>query len=286
MASIKLEMRYLAKRLLFPLIRPRRFNICCCGLSKTGTHSMAAIFGGFRAEHHPDAAIRLPLAAAYLRNEVGDEQAGMILRRRDRELWLEMESSALAGILIRPMLSTCPDKRFILTIRDVYSWCDSWLDHNINSPPGSESPWRALDRVRLRVDALQPTKYDAPLLECGQFPLGCYFQLWQRHNSIVLDCVPPERLLVVKTHEILAAIPRIADWVGIAEHRLHAERGWVFATRKRNQLLATLDHGYVRDTAQQYCGSLMARFFPHVDGVSRAYAEWKPESADGKPGSV
>jgi hypothetical protein len=256
--------RYLAKRVLFPLIRPRRLDVCCCGLSKTGTHSMATIFEGFRAEHHPDADIRLPLAEAYLKGEIGDELAARTLRKRDRELWLEMESSSLAGVLVPPMVSACPNKQFILTIRDVFSWCESWLDHNINFPPKSESPWRAFDRVRLRVDDLPPTKYDLPLLERGQFPLACYFQLWQRHNTNVLDGVPPGRLLVVKTHEIIAAIPRIAEWVGIAADRLRADRGWVFATQKRNQLLARLDPGYVRDTAQQYCDSLMRKYFPEV----------------------
>ncbi len=225
---------------------------------------MAAIFEGFRAEHHPDAAIRLPMAEAYLKQEIGEEAAGQTLGRRDRELWLEMESSSLAGILIGPMASACPDKRFILTIRDVFSWCESWLDHNINSPPKEESPWRALDRVRLQVDALPPTRYDAPLLECGQFPLACYFQLWQQHNSNVLARVPPERLLIVKTNEIIASIPRIAGWLGIAANQLQADRGWAFATKRRNRMLARLEPGYVRDTAEQYCAGLMNQYFPEV----------------------
>ena len=164
--------RELAKRVLLPVIRPRRLDLCCCGLSKTGTHSMAGIFENDRSEHHPDVNLRLPLAAAFLEGEVDDATARKILRRRDRLLRLEMESSSLAGILIEPLARACPDKKFVLTIRDVYSWCDSWIDHNINRPPDDSSPWAKLDRVRLRVGDVPPTKFDAPLIERGFPPLA------------------------------------------------------------------------------------------------------------------
>src|SRR5206468_4805128 len=110
------------------LARPRRLDVCCCGLSKSGTHSMAGLFENYRSRHHPDEGIRLPLATAYLKGEVEEAAAERILRRRDRLLWLEMESSTLGGILIDPFSRGCPSKKFILTIRDPYSWCDSWID--------------------------------------------------------------------------------------------------------------------------------------------------------------
>ncbi len=92
---------------------------------------MAGIFGNYRSAHHPDGDIRLPLAMAYLQGEIDNADAQRILERRDRRWRLEMESSALSGILIEPLARACPTKRFILTIRDVYSWCNSWIDHNI-----------------------------------------------------------------------------------------------------------------------------------------------------------
>src|SRR5439155_24760136 len=125
--------RKLARRTLRPVnvFRPRRLDVCCCGLSKSGTHSMAGLFESYRSAHHPDGDVRLPLATAYLRGEVDEDAATRILRRRDRLLALEMDSSSVAGILIEPLLAACPDKRFILSIRDVYPWFDSWLGHNI-----------------------------------------------------------------------------------------------------------------------------------------------------------
>ena len=246
------------------LARPRRFDLCCCGLSKTGTHSMAGLFENYRSAHHPDPQLRLRLATEHLRRELDQARAVRVLRRRDRLLRLEMESSSLAGILVAPLIAACPGKKFVLTIREVYSWCDSWLDHNINEPPVDSSPWAALDRLRLHADVVGPTRYDLPLTERGLPPLECYFRLWAEHNSHVLDLVPAERVLVVETDRILERIPEIAAWAGVPPETLRSDRGWLFSAPRRHQMLAKLDASYVRDTAERLCGGLMSTYFPTV----------------------
>jgi hypothetical protein len=223
---------------------------------------MAGIFSGYRSAHHPDAEVRLRLAKAYLRGELADDHAQQVLRERDRLLWLEAESSTLAGILIRPLVVACPTKVFVLTIRDVYSWCDSWIDHNLNFPPDPKSPWTALDRLRLRADTLEPTSYDAPLSKLGFPPLAGFFQLWTGHNREVLDAVTPDRLMVVRTNELTARLPDVASWVGVPLDSLRADQAWLARTTKAHRVLSTLDASYVRETAEEHCGALMADYFP------------------------
>jgi sulfotransferase family protein len=252
--------RRLAARTLKPLLRSRRANLCCCGLSKTGTHSMAGLFEGYRSAHHPDAETRLPLAIGLLRGEISESQAQRILRGRDRDFWLEMESSSLGGLLIRPLARACPDKKFVLTVREPLSWCDSWLDHNLSRPTDPASPWGELDRLRLRVTEYAPTRFDAPLGQLGFPPLACFFQLWAAHNQRVLDAVPPERLLVVETSQIGKRVDEIARFAGVAPESLRSDRSWLFTAPKKHGLLGTLDPAYVRDSAQELCGALMTRF--------------------------
>jgi hypothetical protein len=266
--------RAAAQTALLPLnqVRRRRFDLCCCGLSKTGTHSIAGLFEGYRSAHHPDGRVRLRLASAYLRGEVDDVEAERILRRRDRLLRLEVESSSLAGSLIRPLFAACPDKRFVLTIRDVYSWCDSWLDHDVNQPPVPSTPWTVYNDLRLRRSETEPTPFDRPLVDRGLLPLECYFGLWTRHNAGVLETVSPERLLVVETGRILESVPEIAAWAGIQAGTLRTDRGWLYSTTEKHHLLSTLDPAYVRDTADRICGPLMMRFFPD--------ATWSPFGQD------
>ena len=248
-------------RASLPFARPRRFDACCPGLSKTGTHSMAGLFGNYRSEHHPDANRRLKLAMAYLKGEIDAGSVTQVLRSRDHLLRLEMESSNLAGTLIESMVAACPEKKFILTMRDVYSWCDSWLDHNINEPPAPSSLFGQLDVIRLRVNEFPPTKYDAPLVARGFPSLACYFQLWTTHNTRVLRTVPAARLLVVETKEIRDRIPDIARWLGIPPETLRADRSHLFVAPKKHGVLATLDPAYVRETGERLCGDLMGQFF-------------------------
>jgi len=244
-----------------PFVPTRRFDICCCGLSKTGTHSMAGLFANYRSAHHPDAHARLILAIRYLQGQLDAARAQRTLRRRDWLLQLELESSSLAGILIQPLVKACPQKKFILTIRDVYSWCDSWLDHNINQPPTGSSLFAVLDQIRLRVKDFPPTKWDAPLTERNLPPLACYFQLWAHHNAQVLHAVPKDRLLTIKTDEITDRIPDIAAWAGVSSGALRADQAWLFATTHKHRMLARLDPSYVRDSARRFCGPLMKEYF-------------------------
>jgi hypothetical protein len=255
--------RHAAQRLgLKPWLIPRRTDICCCGLSKTGTHSMAGLFQAYRTEHHPDRQTRLNLATGLLQNKLNEDEIEKLLRRRDRALWLEMESSTLAGILVRPLARACPRKRFVLTVRDVYSWADSWFDHNLNLP---EDPgFKNLDRIRLQPEAFPATPYDRPLEDRGFFSLAAYFSLWSRHSRHVLDTLPAERLLVVRTHELLAGLPKIADFAGVPTDSLLPERGWEFRTERKHRVLAMLDVGYVHETAERYSGEMMERFFGNI----------------------
>lgn len=249
----------IARVAVSPFAPSRRCDVCCCGLSKTGTHSMAGIFENYRSGHHPDAYTRLKLAIGYLNGVVDAALAERTLKRRDGLLQLEMESSTLAGILIEPLVNACPQKKFILTLRNVYAWCDSWLDHNINAPPTATSLFGALDRIRLRVDTFPPTRYDAPLVERGFPSLSCYFQLWAHHNARVLQAVPKGRLLIIETEGISARIRDIAQWVGVPPQTLRMDRAWLFAAPRKHGILATLDASYVRETAQRFCGPLVAQ---------------------------
>jgi Sulfotransferase domain len=223
---------------------------------------MAGIFENYRCEHHPDTGTRLGLAKGYLKGQVNVDLAQRVLRRRDRDMWLEMESSTLAGILIVPLVKACPRKKFILTIRDPYSWADSWIDHHINSPPREASGFAELDKIRLQVDDFPPTRHDSPLIQRGLPALACFFQLWRNHNSGVLQAVPEGRLLVVRTQEIAVRIPEMSAWVGVPPQTLRSDRAWVFATPTKHRVLATLDAAYVQDTAERFCGALMRRYFP------------------------
>jgi hypothetical protein len=231
---------------------------------------MAGMFQNYRSKHHPDAGLRLTLCIDKLSSRADSTRARDVLRQRDQKLWLEMESSTLSGILIESLVQACPTKKFTPTIRDVYSWCDSWINHNINSPPRDSSGFARLDRVRLRVDDFPPNRHDGPLQALGFPSLGGYFQLWAAHNTVVLETVPEDRLLIVRTDEIIDRMPAIAAWLGVPLDTLRLDRAWLAAAPRKHGVLSRLDPGYVRDVAARYCEPLMRQYFPELVGPAAA----------------
>ncbi|MGH6913869.1 MAG: sulfotransferase [Geminicoccales bacterium] len=244
------------------LLYPRRFHAYCCGAAKTGTHSIRAIFHGYRAAHEVDIERTLRLAVAYCDRSITAGAAARAVGRRDRSLWLEMDSSPVNGVLVRPIVEALPDALVILTIRDAYSWANSCFDHQVNiSVPDL---WYQLDRRVMGLDNTPHSRWDAPLEERGLYPLACYFRRWTEHNEAVLEAVPEDRLLVVRTDDIAARIADIAAFVGVPVATLEAGNARSYAAPKKHRILARLDSSYVRETAERCCGDLMKRFFPDV----------------------
>ena len=259
------ELRRLARRTgLHRLVLPRRTDVCCCGLSKTGTHSMAGLFADFRGGHHPDSDYMLDLAMDFLGESKSEDEIVPLLHRRDRRLWLEIESSNLCGILIRPLLRACPDKRFVITIRDVFGWFNSWMDHNLNSPPQPSSKFHQLDRIRLRGSDFPHTPHDRPLKDRRMDSLEAHFAMWARHYGEVLAAIPEDRRLIVKTADILSRTEDIASFSGVPPALLRLDLGWQNAASVKHDVLSEFDREFVRDVAERHCRTLMDRHFANV----------------------
>lgn len=77
----------------------------------------------------------------------------------------------------------------------------------------------------------------------------------------MLETVPDDRLLIVRTREIIDRIPEMARWAGVPEQTMRTDRAREYVTRKKHNVLSRLDASYVRETAAQHCGELMKRFF-------------------------
>lgn len=248
---------------LLPLVLPRRFHAYGCGAPKTGTHSINAIFGNYRTDHETDLRRTAKLAIAYMDGTKSDQEVERLLRRRDRQLWLEMDSSSINGDLIKPLVRISPKAKFILTIRDVYSWIDSDINQAINNDPMA-TPLGPLHLKRRQLDVFPYTSYDEPLEAWGLGSLASFLNAWSHHNRTVLQSVPEDRLMIVRTSEIGSQIPAIAAFVGVPEETLIGRSAQTFTTKKKHGVLAQMDSGYVRELAERHCGDLMRRFFPDV----------------------
>lgn len=242
--------------------RPRQGRLYCAGAPRTGTHSLAAVFGRpIRSGHEPKLRAAMKELAAHANGERSFDQLRAFVRARDVRLRLDVDSSHVNAYLAAALVAEFDDARFVLTIRDCYSWLDSALNHTMNT--GS---WNEIDRRYLEFwfGTLSPeySEHDVFLREHHLLSVDCYLSAWARHNEAVLSAVPAEQLLVVRTNEIADRLHEIADFAGIPRQHLAPHFSAQGQARTKHGLLERIDRAYLEERAAARCGELMRRYFP------------------------
>lgn len=225
------------------------------GAAKTGTHSIASMFDHtVRARHEPGAAalirviLRPPPEALLLE----------LVRSRGRRLGLDVDSSQLNAFILPQLLEAFPDARFLLTLRDCYSWLESLINASLGRPV--PEPWLAFRDYRFRRPEAHPPEERA-LQQRGLYTLDGYLSYWARHNNDVLARVPPQRLMVVRTDEITARAEEIAAFAGLDSRCLRQERSHTNESSARFHVLREIPEAHLEAKVDQHCRSLMERFF-------------------------
>ena len=229
----------------------RRFQAFGVGLSKTGTHSLAAALGdACRSAHEID---RAPLRRSLtcMRQGRAEKTISRLLIARDRKLNLELQVDHVLGTMISPLYRAFPDAKYILTVRDARSWLQSEISQ----------------RLVVRLPALESFRYDCGytftphderLKQLDAFPLEAYLAYWRRHNHQILGLIPPEQLLVIRTDEITPRIGEIASWLGLENFHADPEKTRQYVRKEKVNLGEFVDEGYLTEQIELHCASLEA----------------------------
>lgn len=254
--------RLYRKSCLYRMINRRRVQVYCAGSAKSGTHSIAAMFDGTaRASHEPGAKELLDAVLLRANNGFTPDAWRQYVLRRDRQLWLEVDSSHLNVHLLDVLVRERPDARFILTIRDCYSWLESMINHQLNKR-GPLGIWPTWAPFAMRATQFTHPPEEAALKERGLFTLDGYFSHWADLNTTVLNVVPEERLLVVRTNEISQQAEQIARFAGLP--RSPSGQTHAYKAKAKHSVLSSIDPDHLRRKVEQYCRPLMERFFPDM----------------------
>lgn len=278
-----------AGALLARRARPRQARLYCVGAPRTGTHSIAAMFDrSLRSRHEAGfrAATRAVLAHHLGRTSFDDLRR--FVRARDARLGLDVDSSHVNVFLIDAILAEFADARFLLTIRDCFSWTDSAIDHSLNCRSWSKSDRRYVD-FYLDAQSGRHGDHDGFLRRLGLPGIDCYLAAWRRHNDRVLCSVPADRLLVVKTAEISQRLEQIAAFAGVPRERIDRRSGVQGRSLGRHGMLARIDAAFLEERAAVQCGALMRRFFPEIRCARDALAhgsQRRTVTVDGDTGAA
>jgi len=243
---------------------PRRTRLYCIGTPKSGTHSIAALFeNSLRAYHEPDNLEVINKVLDLAEGRITPDEMHRYIRIRDRRRTIEVDSSHLNIFLLEALIEEFPDARFILTIRDCYTWLDSLINHSLKVPHiGKE--WIRLRDLRFRPKVFSHAPEERVLKEHGLYTLDGYLSYWSTHNEKVIAALPDDRLLVVRTDAISASTNAIATFAGLPKEVVSPEKSHAFRNPAKYHILRQIDADFIDQQVRFYCNPLMERFFPEI----------------------
>lgn len=242
----------------------RRFRLFGVGLSKSGTHSLAGVFArDYRSAHEPEAKAQVELTCDVMEGRASPRDLRRYLRDREDRLRLEVNAAGWNGLVVEELVALGRDTRFALTVREPRSWLDSLLNHLKvgKAPPHFER----LRRLIFDSGGPHPPE-EAVLAEHGFYPLDGYLGSWARRHQQVLDAVPADRLLIVRTEDIGAGLADLAAFVGVPPETLDPEQAHGFKARAKFGLLDEIDQDHLTERIDTLCGPVLARLFPDPAG--------------------
>jgi len=221
----------------------------------------------YRSAHEPEYELVMQKTISLSKNEFVESELVEFFKKRDRRMWLEVESSHPTGYLIHHLVKAVPEAKFIFLIRDCYTWLDSWLNLQVGSnwPSQKNRLWRPYADVIFGSEFSEFTECEAVLASDKRlYPLDGYLSYWNKYNCQVLSAVPKENMLMVRTKELNRSIKQIAEFLNIPDSTLDLERSHLRKTKKKYDLLTRIDKNFLEEKVDQHCGDLMSEYFPEI----------------------
>ncbi len=204
----------------------RRFHLMCMGLPRSGTTSLFTLFRRMRAAN--EYAEKATIEA--LTGQAPGSDLAAFLARRDRESALEMDAASFLHLAAPELVAQCPDAGFVLPVRRPAEWFESYLKMLLRwhdrfrakgrTPPG----WMEAYGQRLfgHFDWAEIATKDAR----DQFMPSVaerFLGHWADATLRTLDALPPQRRLVLHTHDLGKRRGDLARMAGISEDLITME---------------------------------------------------------------
>jgi len=271
-AGVHQDAAFRIKRLWLGHQSVRHTRLFCVGIEKSGTSSVSRMFTrNVRAVHEPQALTLIDKFLEWNHGRISEREMTEWVRARDREMALEVDSSWLNILILDILVREFPEARFVLTLRDCYSWLNSCFNHALRLRAGPVDPrWDQLMELRFRRGNSIHATEERVLREKGFYTLDNYFSRWVEHNEAALATVPPERLFIVRTHQIRQYAHDIAAFAGLPRDTIRLERTHEFQNPFRHQIIREIDRNFLERKVEQHCRPLMTQFFPEIKSLDDA----------------
>ena len=243
----------------------RRFHLVCMGLPRSGVVSLFTLFSNFRAANEYAEAETIRVLVKHHTGGLSHDELRAYLARRDRESALEMDAASFLHLTGGMLASFSDSTRFVLPVRAPDAWFESYMRELL----------RVLDRLRVRGRAPPAWQRDYGEMLVGRFHweeiatpearrtsmpglARRFLAHWAQATAKMLDTLPPERTLVLRTEDLGPMRERLATFVNQPTDSLtgasHSN-----ANPPGPSPLDGLTEGWLAQAAAEICGPTHAR---------------------------
>ena len=242
----------------------RKSHIYCIGTAKSGTHTLADIWGdNYKTAHEPEAEFMINLILNYKNGIIDDNVVIKNLISIDNKLKLDINSSQLNFFFIDILTKIFQDSKYILTIRDPISWLDSLINHQLSS--SCSSNWKRLRDFRFNPSHLIHPNEEKALKKNNLYTLDGYLSYWNYHNKKAITVIPTNKLLILRTDKINESTKVLSDFVNLFNYNIMNSNVHSFKAKNKFNILAQINKDYLYSKVKEHCIELLIEFFPEID---------------------
>ena len=265
------DARFALKRLVLGPYRVRRAQVYGVGIGKSGTHSLANMFSrNVRARHEPEAEDLIDHVLAWRGGRLAENDMAAYLRDRDRRLAIEVDSSGPNFQVIDLLLREFPDARFVLTLRDCYSWANSMMNEILRSA-NAPAQWLRLQKFCYEQAPIVHAPEEQALQQRGLYSLDAFFSHWAARNEQAMAKIPAHRLFIVRTDQLRRRAYELADFAGLPRRAVRPHRTHEYRNPGKLPILREIPRAFLENKVDQHCRPLMTRFFPEIKSLDDAH---------------
>jgi hypothetical protein len=242
-----------------------RFQAYVVGLPKTGSTSLATIFGRYRSGHEWDLMDLVETGLARQRGDLTDDGFWRATGRRLDPPSLEMDSTTSHYLYADLLAERYPRAVFVHSVRDVGGWASSVLDMVLRKRLARrrlEIPYSRWESQYLAQMTEGRYDLDPASVENDSASLAPLVRYWAAHMARMPRVLPADRTVVVRTKDIPQRLDDLAALVGVPVETLrddlaHANRAPLTFDR-----FALFADDEVEQAYRENCATTMADLFP------------------------
>jgi len=200
------------------------------GIEKTGTTSIAGIFGNYNSVHEYSFSETIHKIYDWKNNIINrNDFVDYINNREERRKLPVVDSSSFNHYYADILLEKFSDAKFILTIRNIESWFASDINMIYNYYAGFQNSWRK-KYFNIRTDSKynifpklskkSEIKNHLTQILLNTDMIKDFLRYYYDSNLKIVNLIPSNKLLIINTNNISSSMKEISSFCEIPESEL------------------------------------------------------------------